>query len=236
VKKVIILAMLLSVMLIGCSDSSNNDPRKPNIKENKVATKELTDNYQIESKTEETPTGEETSTLIYPVVSGLDKNVQDKVNEWIEFKISAYRNLINEMKDLGEPQEVWYEATYKSKEILSIKLYSESDMVDFKDVLIDSLNFDLKYGNPYELKDVMKSGFENKLTPIMAEKIKEKNVQLKEEFKGGDASRGFYFTDNALVVYYQYPAYVDITFGPLEIEIPYDEIKDILKDGIVVGK
>ncbi|NLD48464.1 MAG: hypothetical protein GX660_14960 [Clostridiaceae bacterium] len=233
-KRLVIFALLLSFALIGCSDSNQSGEKK-----NTVAATELTDKYKVDSKTEESNMGELTASISYPVVSELvDKNIESLVNKVIDAKISRYRELIPKVEELGESQKVTFEVTYKTKEKLSIRLNYESSMENMvTDKIIDSINIDLVYGNALELKDLFKDkGFEKKLSSIMSSQVKDKGVTLTSEFKGDANGRGFHLKDNALVLYYQSLTYTSIEDGPLEFEIPFEEIKDILKDEFLLEK
>lgn len=96
---------------------------------------------------------------------------------------------------------------------------------------MDAVTFDLKIGKELELKDLFKKDIHIKetLDPILKAKVDNFDFELYEEYKGIEEEQGFYLTENSLVIYYQEYVYTPHAVGPLEIEVKFDEIKEILK-------
>lgn len=125
-----------------------------------------------------------------------------------------------------------YDITKKTEEVLSlyfvISLYTEG--AAHPNNLIDGVTIDLKTGRELQLKDLFKEGVECKqiLNQILNRKISDLEYELFEEFKGVEDEQGFYMTDSGLVIYYQEYVYTPHAIGPLEIEVPCDEIVSVL--------
>ncbi|OPZ90280.1 MAG: hypothetical protein BWY74_02382 [Firmicutes bacterium ADurb.Bin419] len=140
--------------------------------------------------------------------------------------------LQTETSDVKDQQvlNVSYEVAFRSKYTLSIKLILESyDLaIEEPDEYIEAYNFNLRNGTQYNLSSLVKKV--NKLDPILAKKVKESGKTLLQEIKALEDNQGFYIKESGLVLYYQTIPYTTADIGPLEFEIPYDEIKDNVKD------
>ncbi len=188
----------------------------------------ITEVYTAKSKNME-------ENIKYPVVKNMiNKDNEEKINNIIIEHLG-----VNE-----EPAEIDdenfkatlhadYEIMKRTKDILSIRFFLSfyQEGAALSDNLIDALTFDMKTGKVLELKDLFKEDvdYENILNSILNEKIKDLDFKLYEEYKGIEEEQGFYLTDNSIAVYYQEYIYTPHTYGPLILEIPFDEIKDILK-------
>ena len=97
--------------------------------------------------------------------------------------------------------------------------------------LIDAITFDLSKGEKISLKELFKDGInvKNELDPILIKKIEKLDIPLLGEFKGIEDNQGFYLTDKALAIYFQEYEYTPHAYGPLIIEVLFDEIKGIIK-------
>ncbi|MFZ5989321.1 MAG: DUF3298 domain-containing protein [Bacillota bacterium] len=235
-KRLVVFMLLLSFILVGCSNSDGE------VKRDTIQASELTDKYVLESKTEEYPKGSQVSTITYPIVKDLiDKRIEDKVNGVIQKRMEDYKQLLTLSEEgTEEVLEVRYETTYKTKEKLSLKFFISSYIknTEFSDNMIDSLNFDLNSGEILVLRELFKvrSKYDKTLNSIIAKKIKNVNVKLLTDFKGIEANQVFYLKENSLVIYYQTYVYTSPEDGPLEIDITFDEVKDMLRDqGMLQG-
>ncbi|TYQ14833.1 UNVERIFIED_CONTAM: uncharacterized protein DUF4163 [Acetivibrio alkalicellulosi] len=213
-KRLIIFTLLLSIILIGCS---------------KV---ELTDQYVVEEKVE-LPKGDSESRISYPVVKGLaNEKIESKVNESINKIVEQFRELADFNAEFDEVMTVDYYVTYRSKEILSIKFHeiSHIEVLDLNDEMIIGMTFDLKTGERLELKDILKSGYETKLNSILTQMFNQVEFELIKAFQGINQNQAFYLNENGLVIYYLAPDYTMPEDGPLQFEIPYSSISEILKE------
>lgn len=228
-KKLVLFVFLLSVALMGCSGGGEED-------KNKLQASELTDKYQVESKTEEYPNGDLLSTITYPVVKDLvDKRIEEKINGKLGESIERYKQLTSLGEDLGikETVKIWYEVHLKTKEKLSIKVYVTSEMPEdnYSDTSIDLFNFDLNSGENMDLADLFKknSKYDKKLNSILKDKFKNLGFQTKKEFGGITENQAFYLKGSSLVILFQSLDYTDDPNQPIEFEIPLEDLKDILK-------
>ncbi|GAE88948.1 hypothetical protein [Acetivibrio straminisolvens] len=223
-KKLLVLLLLFSFLVVGCSGDR---------KEKKLQATELTDKYQIESVSEENTYGDVHTVFTYPVIKDLiDKRIEDKINSTISARIEDYRSLVSVSEEFGleETMTVWYEVPFRSKEKLSIKFYIQSHIKqeDYTDITIDTYNFDLNSGEDIPLADLFKlKTYKDKLNSILQVKFNELDVKTNKQFAGLDEDQDYYLKDDKLVIYYQSLIYTDDE--PLEFEIPFADISDMLK-------
>jgi len=230
VKKLVICMLLLSFVFVGCSGD----------KKEKLQASELTDKYQLVAQSEQLSEGESTMSISYPKVTDLiDKRIEDKVNETIKNRVEQYKELSGLGEDLGikETTNVRYEVPYKSKEKLSIKFYIESQMEgEMTDVIIDTYTFDLNSAEDMMLPELFKNKkYKEKINSFIKEKFENLGIETLREFEGiEEEGQGFYLKGNNLVIYFQSLDYTKDQ--PLEFEIPFDDLKDILKKPIPEGE
>lgn len=223
-KKIFFITLILGIVLVGCSRNST----------------ELTDQYVLEEKVDVVPSKSSESTLIYPVVKDLiDKDVEKKINDSINGRIEGFKSGLEEFNANPDMEDqvidVKYDVGYKTKEMLSIKFDVVVSMGSFgiEDHVIMSKNFDLKTGEFFKLKDILKGDYkkelDSKLKPMFSE------VEgLTQEFQGVTEDTGFYIKDDNLVVFFDSLDY-GVTI-PLEFKIPFSEISDILKKPLALGR
>lgn len=58
--------------------------------------------------------------------------------------------------------------------------------------------------------------------------IRKNNIDLINEYKGIDKNQEYYLTQTSLVLFYQIYRYTPYSYGLFKIEIPYDEIENII--------
>lgn len=96
--------------------------------------------------------------------------------------------------------------------------------------IYSSLTINLENGQIYKLSDLFNPNvyFTAILNEIILKEIQDKKIPLISEFKGIEYDQQFYFTPNALVLYYQVYEYTPYSYGLFEISIPYADIKNLL--------
>jgi len=224
VKKLVVLMLLFSFLIVGCSGDKDKD---------KLQATELTDKYQVESVSEEKNNDSLVTVITYPVIKDLiDKRIEEKINSTLAARVEDYKSLISISEDLGleETLTVWYEVTYRSKEKLSIKFYIQSYIKDddYTDITIDTFNFDLNSGEDIPLADLFKiRTYKDKLNAIVQAQFNNLEVETNKDFTGLDENQAYYLKDDKLVIFYQSLVYTDDE--PLEFEIPLADLKEILK-------
>ena len=97
--------------------------------------------------------------------------------------------------------------------------------------IIKSLTFDTKTGKQYTLAELFKPGsdYEKVLSAIIAQKIKDWNIQLLDEFKGIRSDQDFYIADTSLVIYFQLYEITPYYWGFPYFPIPILDIASIRK-------
>jgi len=171
----------------------------------------------------------------YPMVQNLgDEETEILVNSFISYKAGVLDELSEyDDENYKETLYVDYIITKKSNEVLSM-YFRHSLMMEgaaYPSTYIEGLTLNMSYAGMLELKDLFKedADYKSDLNSILNEKVKELEFEVFEEFKGIEEEQGFYLTDSSLVIYYQEGIYTPHAIGPLFIEIPIEEIEDILK-------
>lgn len=95
-----------------------------------------------------------------------------------------------------------------------------------------SLTFDMKKKRIYTLKDLFKadSDYVKKLSSIVAEQIKQRNIDVLEPFTSISPEQEFYIADKTLVLYYQLYDLAPYVFGIVYFPISIYEISDIIDE------
>ncbi|MEI6454759.1 MAG: RsiV family protein [bacterium] len=98
-------------------------------------------------------------------------------------------------------------------------------------------NLDLKTGRLFTLKDIFKDGSDEILSGILTRKLHEL-IKIPETQKLTDAgyftdtikpTANFYLTENGIGFYYNQYDIAPYSFGPADVFLPFEEIKEILK-------
>ncbi|AEV70596.1 PdaC/SigV domain-containing protein [Acetivibrio clariflavus] len=225
-KKLVVALLMLALVFSGCS---NNESK-------------LNNDYVIKEVIEDNTKEGFESVIKYPKVSNMyDSEIEAKINDAIMERIEKYKEVafglgeaVDEKSEdqlkIEQVLNVSYEVTFRSKYVLSIKLILENYIINFEepDEIIDSLNFDLRTGSKINLQDVIKNT--SKLNSLFLTKVQESGVKLQQEIKSIEASSGFYIKESGLVLFVQTVPYTTPDVGPLEFEIPYEDIKNIIKN------
>ncbi len=100
-----------------------------------------------------------------------------------------------------------------------------------------AFTFDTRTGDALRLADLFRvdADYRARLNSLMAEQIAARQIPIFNftPFAGVNDSQEFYLTADGLVVYYQLYEYTPYVFGFLEFPIPYAQIADLLKPGLV---
>lgn len=247
-KRLVVALLMLALVFSGCSgskkDNRDNTGAKatPTLAPLNIDESKLNNDYIIEEVVEDNTKEGFESIIKYPKVSNMvDSELEARVNDAIKERIQKYKEVAlglgeaaDEISDDGSKIEqvlnVSYEVAFRSKYILSIKLILENYIINFEepDEIIDSVNFDLRTGLKFNLQDVIKDT--NKLNPLLSKKVQESGLTLLQEIKSLEDVSGFYIRESGLVLYVQTVPYTTPDIGPLEFEIPNEDIKDIIKD------
>ena len=176
--------------------------------------------------TQSVTTANESLKIDYPVVTGMANTM---VQHTINCRILALVNkLVKESGYYSTPKttvQVWYEIKSNERGILSLSIgmYYYAYQAAHGMTIIKSLTFNIHDGRVYKLADLFKPGCDyiKVLSDIICLQIKERDIQLLDEFKGIDPNQDFYIADKCLVVYFQIydiTAYVyGLPFFPISV-------------------
>lgn len=171
--------------------------------------------------------------LDYPAAYGMrNLLVQQRINA------SIYALLQRLVRELKYPDTVTYISTaYEIKtnerNILSLTLNGLGDFHGAHPINgMRSITFDTRTGKHYDLHELFNSNSDylQKLSDIVAEQIKEREIPLVDEFTGLKPNQDYYIADTSIVIYFQQgeitPNYVGIPRFPISL---YD-IQDIIPE------
>lgn len=181
----------------------------------------------------------DTTTFSYPEVYNLKvPEIQQRMNDEI------YSLMMEVISQLTQPQLTtyvtgFYEIKTNQREVLSITLNGMGDFGGAHPInIIKSLNFDVKTGKSYKLHELFKpdSDYIKKLSDIIAEEIKRRDIPLIEEFKGISPDQDYYIADKNLIIYFQQyeiaPYYVGLPY----FSIPIYDISDIIVEDSILAR
>jgi hypothetical protein len=173
--------------------------------------------------------------VYYPQVKGLkDKGVQDRINKKIYKETDK---LIKEQGYYENPlTEVtgYYEIKTNQRNVLSLSLINYAFSGGAHGLtLIRSLTFDIDTGKEYQLSELFKAGsnYRQRLSEIIREQIKEREIPLLGEFEGIRADQDYYIADKSLVIYFALYEIAPYVYGLPHFPISIYEIEDIIAEG-----
>lgn len=179
--------------------------------------------------------------VVYPAVEGLPHwTVQQKINSRI---LHETQSLIHQQ---GYPQnptaEVTgsYEIKTNERGIVSLLLinYAYESGAAHGLTVNRSLTIDITDGKSFAFAQLFNANapYVKTLSDLIERQIRERDVQLLDEFKGIRADQDFYVADKALVVYFQLYEITPYAFGFPYFPISIYEIQDIVDEQGPLGK
>lgn len=180
--------------------------------------------------------------IFYPQVYKM-KNVklEQNINQKI---VRQTQQLVDELVG-GDPSSVVeiigsYEIKNNQREVLSLTLsnYTYHYHAAHGMTIIKSLTFDLEEGKACELKDLFKPGsdYVKRLSMLIQEQIKQRDIQLLNPFKEIKPNQDFYIADKALVIYFQLYEITPYVFGFPMFPISVYELIDIIDENGPLGR
>lgn len=134
----------------------------------------------------------------------------------------------------------YYEIKNNQRQVLSLTQsnYTYHDKAAHGMTYIRSLTFDLKRGSRCDLKDLFKpdSDYVNRLSTLVSEQIKERNIDLLSEFTTISPNQEFYIADKTLVLYFQLYDLTPYVFGFPMFPISVYDIQDIIDEEGPLGR
>lgn len=103
---------------------------------------------------------------------------------------------------------------------------------------INSLTYDLEKQKPCELKDLFKpnSNYVERLSRIIQEQIKQRDIPLINEFKEIAPNQDYYIADKTIVIYFQLYDLTPYVFGFPMFPISVYDIQDIIDEDGPLGR
>ena len=179
----------------------------------------------------------------YPVIGGLsDKEVQKRINSTIIRTVYALMQEQGYFENEATTVTASYEIKNNQRGILSLSLINYAFSGGAHGLtLIRSLTFNTETGRVYQLKDLFKpdADYVLRLSELVAEQIKERDIPILGEFTGIRPDQDFYIADKSLVLYFQLYEITPYVYGFPYFPISIYDIQDIIDEegplGIMLG-
>ncbi len=181
-------------------------------------------------------------TVYYPkAVEMQNRELQRFINRSI---VHETQNLIHEqagnMPTSVEEMLGSFEIKNNQREVLSLSLsnYTYHYQAAHGLTIIKSLTFDLGKEKLCSLKDLFKpgSGYVKRISDLVAQQIKQRDIPLLGEFQGIRPDQDFYIADKALVVYFQLYEITPYVFGFPMFPISVYDLQDIIEESGPLGR
>jgi hypothetical protein len=174
-------------------------------------------------------------TIDYPVVKDLESpTAQHRINRSIVSLVDMLMKEQGFYKKQKTEMMGWYEIKNNQRGILSLTIgnYAFTYPSAHGLTIVKGLTFDVNSGDSYELKDLFKPGadYVKVLSDIVEQQIKDREIQLLDEFKGIRADQDFYIADKSLVLFFQLyeitPYYMGLQYFPISVY----QLQDIIDE------
>lgn len=181
-------------------------------------------------------------TVFYPQVAGLsNQELERLINHSI---IGQTQQLINEqignMPTTVQEMIGLYEIKNNQRNVLSLSLsnYTYHYQAAHGMTYIKSLTFDLEKGKKCELHELFKPGsdYVERLSGLINQQIKQRDVPLLGEFTGIRPDQDFYIADKTLVIYFQLYEITPYVFGFPMFPISVYDLQDIIVEDGPLGR
>lgn len=179
-------------------------------------------------------------TIEYPMVRDLESPiVQHRINRAIVSQVDALMREQGYYKDQKTEMLGWYEVKTNERGILSLTIgnYAFTYPSAHGLTIVKALTFNVKTGESYELKDLFKPGsdYVKVLSDIVAQQIKDRQIDFLDEFKGIAPDQDFYIADKSLVLFFQLyeitPYYMGLQYFPISVY----QLQDIITEDGPLG-
>ncbi|WP_082174493.1 DUF3298 and DUF4163 domain-containing protein [Bacillus sp. FJAT-27231] len=186
--------------------------------------------------------GSPNKTVFYPQLFRMqNQEVERAINRAIR---ERNQQLINEqignMPSSVEEMIGYYEIKNNQREVLSLSLinYAYHYHAAHGMTYIKSLTFDLRTGRLYQLKDLFKprSDYVKRLSVLIDEQIKQRNIQLLDGFTAIRPDQDFYIADKTLVIYFQLYEITPYVVGFPMFPISVFDLEDIVDENGPLGR
>ncbi len=180
--------------------------------------------------------------VYYPQVEQMqNQQLQHLINQSIVHQTQSLISLqVGNMPTTVKEMLGYYEIKNNQRQVLSLTQsnYIYHDKAAHGMTFIRSLTFDLKRGRRCVLKDLFKPGsdYEKRLSALIHEQIKERNIELISEFTTISPNQDFYIADKTLVIYFQLYDMTPYVFGFPMFPISVYDIQDIIDEDGPLGR
>lgn len=180
--------------------------------------------------------------VYYPQVDRMrNQQLQQLINQSILHQAQGLISLqVGNMPSTVVEMLGYYEIKNNQRQVLSLTQsnYTYHDRAAHGMTYIRSLTFDLKRGRRCDLKDLFKPGsdYVNRLSTLVSEQIKERNIDLLSEFTTISPNQEFYIADKTLVLYFQLYDLTPYVFGFPMFPISVYDIQDIIDEDGALGR
>ncbi|WP_284035436.1 DUF3298 and DUF4163 domain-containing protein [Neobacillus sp. 114] len=180
--------------------------------------------------------------VIYPQVVNLrnqqleryiNQTIVQQTQKLIDTQVGDMPSTVSEM--LGT-----FEMKNNQRTVLSLNLsnYTYHEHAAHGMTYIKSLTFDFQKETLVQLKDLFKPGSDyiKRLTTLIQEQIKKRDIFLLGDFTGIKPDQDFYIADKTLVIYFQLYDITPYAFGFPIFPISVYELMDILDESGTLGR
>lgn len=180
--------------------------------------------------------------VIYPQVVNLrnqrleryiNQNIVQQTQKLIDTQVGDMPSTVAEM--LGT-----FEIKNNQRDVLSVSLsnYTYHEHAAHGMTYIKSLTFDLQKETLVPFKDLFKPGSDyiKRLTALIHEQIKKRNIFLLGDFTSIKPDQDFYIADKTLVIYFQLYDITPYAFGFPMFPISVYELMDIIDESGPLGR
>ncbi|UFT99287.1 DUF3298 and DUF4163 domain-containing protein [Radiobacillus kanasensis] len=169
----------------------------------------------------------------YSLLSYINKKIVEGTQELIDLQYGDIPTSVEEV--IGQ-----YEIKNNQRQVLSLSLsnYTYHKQAAHGMTYIKSLTFDLEEGKLCKLSDLFKPGsnYVERLSTLIKEQIKERDIQLLDDFTKIEPNQDFYIADKALIIYFQLYEITPYVFGFPMFPISVYDLQDILKEDGPLGR
>jgi len=179
-------------------------------------------------------------TIDYPVVKNMESPAaQHRINRSIITLVDSIMREQGYYKEQKLEMLGWYEIKNNQRGVLSLTAdnYAFSYPSAHGMTIVKGLSFDTSNGNSYELADLFRPGadYVKVLTDIVAQQIKERQIELLDEFNSIRPDQDFYIADKSLVLFFQLyeitPYYMGLQYFPISVY----QLQDIIREDGPLG-
>ena len=174
-------------------------------------------------------------TIDYPLVKDLESPAaQHRINRSIVTLVDMLMKEQGYYKKQKTEMLGWFEIKNNQRGILSLTIgnYAFTYPSAHGLTIVKGLTFDVNSGESFELEDLFKPGadYVKVLSDIVEQQIKDREIQLLDEFKGIKPDQDFYIADKSLVLFFQLyeitPYYMGLQYFPISVY----QLQDIIDE------